>query len=236
MLIDKETLRKVISERVATLSDARRALKEAERKGLETVIVRQWAIIGACHQFDHEFDKAKQAYSQVLAIMRDLDDLPGAGKALLKLGDIAFHSKNYGESIDFYRKAVSIFVEARLEDELSLALSQLAYASAARGDHETAIDALKKAMKLSGSQSAETQGILTERLALSLTAQGQHQAAIETYEKALKLMDKAGFKRGRSERLRQLAKIHRKAGNEKNADRLMKRAEKLDKMRQGIIW
>lgn len=236
MLVDRETLKKVISKRAATLSDAKRELDEAQKKGLKAAMARQWAIIGACYQFDREFEEAKKAYFQVMTIMQDLNNLPDVGEALLKLGDIALYSKDYVESMEFYRQAVTVFTESRLEERLSVTLSQLAYASVASGNHQAAIDALKKAMELPGSQSPEIQGVLSERVALSLAAQGQHQAAIETYEKALRSMDAAGFKRGRAERLKQLAKIYREAGDEKTANRLMRRAEKLDKKRQGIMW
>jgi hypothetical protein len=95
--------------------------------------------LGGVALYEHNYDRARAAFSAQVAALRAFGDISGAAFGLGYLGHVAHAQGDIAEAVAFYEESLGLYREIDFERApMSHVLRQLGDIALARGDHELA--------------------------------------------------------------------------------------------------
>lgn len=154
-----------------------------------------WAAELAGQQSDYRV--ATEAVNASMALFRQLNDLPGYGRALQCAAGIASQQSRDTEALTLYEAAIAVFQQLRDDHSVAHTLVQLALSARAQGVANATITAYLQQSLALFERTGDTAGVAHALAQLGEDAfvHGDYAQSAEHYERSLRLFQRLGDRR-----------------------------------------
>jgi tetratricopeptide (TPR) repeat protein len=202
---------------------ARKALRQARRKGDAVVEVRVHNVSGAIAFERGRIDEAGTCFSRGLAAAEAIADHATAGRCSNNLGNIAYLRGHYGPALGYYTMAAAAFERAEWTHGVAEVWHNVSAVHRKQEDHAEALEAAHRAVEraaASGDRNLQAQALAGR--AQARLAAGDTRLALREIEEAERMHHDLGDDVRRQEDRRILANVLAARDEPEDAERILR--------------